>query len=210
MRKGTWSVHKHTGKITTAITEGENNNCKNKHKTNTILPLWKIRSSQKKKKKKHWQDFQKRSKEKKWRRALFLEFGRKHFSLQQETAGFSASSPALLTLSSLSDKLLAPLSPWMGRFLDWEAQSRCLMNWGDLADVWPFPGPLRTDGLFSFTTSVIYSATALSSFPHTAIGPDAVPTALTGENSLGCYCFIIIIGFAGSLPPAEKGSMQRP
>lgn len=82
------------------------------------------------------------------------------------------------------------------------------MNWGDLADVWPFPGPLQTDGLFSFTALIIYSATALSSFPHTAIGPDAVPTALAGEYSLRCrrgsrYC-IIIIGIAGSLPPAER------
>ena len=83
------------------------------------------------------------------------------------------------------------------------------MNWGDLADVWPFPGPLWTDGLFSFTALVIYPATALSSFPHTATGPSAVPTALAGEYSLGCsrdscYCSIIIIGIAGSLPPAER------
>lgn len=82
------------------------------------------------------------------------------------------------------------------------------MNWGDLADVWPFPGPLRTDGPFSFTALVIYSATAPSSFPHTATGPEAVPTALTGEYSPGCrrescHC-IIIIGIAGSLPPAER------
>lgn len=82
------------------------------------------------------------------------------------------------------------------------------MNWGDLADVWPFLGSLRTDGLSSFTALVIYSATALSSFPHTAIGPNAVPTALTGDYSLGCRresCYsIIIIGIAGSLLPAER------
>lgn len=148
------------------------------------MPLWKICSSQKKKN--IGKIFQKRSKGQKKRRALFWCLEENTFLCSRRQLALPHSSPALLTLSSVSDKLLAPLSPQMGRFLDREAESRCLMNWGDLADVWPFPGPLRTDGLSSFTAFVIYSATALSSFPHTAIGPDAVPTALTGDYSLGC------------------------
>lgn len=69
-------------------------------------------------------------------KSSFQEYGRKRFSLEQEAAVLRP-SPALLPLSSAADKLLA-----IGKGLDWEAESRCVMNWGDLADVWPFPGPL--------------------------------------------------------------------
>lgn len=124
------------------------------------MPLWKIRSSQKKKK--HWQDSSEKEQRKEMEKSLFLEFGKKTLFFAAGDSWLYGIQPSSLTLSSLSDKLLAPLSAQMGRFLDWEAEGRCLMNWGDLADVWPFPGALRTDGLFSFTALVIYSATALS------------------------------------------------
>lgn len=166
-----------------------------------FLPLWKTHSSRKKKN--IGKIFQKRRKGQK--KSSLLEFGREHFFAVGDSWLYHI--PAQLCwLHPVLDKLLAPLSPQVGRFLDREAESRCLMNWGDLADAWPFPGPLRTDGPFSFTALVTYSATVLSSFPHTATGPVAVPTALAGENSFrcrreSCHC-IIVTGIAGSLPPA--------
>lgn len=98
-------------------------------------------------------------------KSSLLEFGRKHFFAVGDSWLYHIPAQ-LCCLHPVLDKLLAPLSPQVGRFLDSEAESRCLMNWGDLADVWPFPGPLWTDGPFSFTALVIYSATAPSSFPH--------------------------------------------
>lgn len=144
--------------------------------------------------KKHWQEVSEKEREdRNNEKSSFQEYGRKHFSLEQEAA-VPRPSPALLPLSSAADKLLAT-----GKGLDWEAESRCVMNWGDLADVWPFPGPLRTDGLSSFTALVIYPATALSSFPHMAVGPHPPPSELTGANPPGgrrqsCSC--IVIGIA--------------
>lgn len=72
-------MHKQKGKIIIAIIEGENNNSYNKHQTNTILPLWKIHSSRKKKKSGRF--FRKGAKDRS-REEPFLEFGRKDFSLQ--------------------------------------------------------------------------------------------------------------------------------
>lgn len=88
--------------------------------------------------KKHWQDVsEKEQKDRNNEKSSFQEYGRKRFSLEQEAAAVPRPSPAPLPLSSAADKLLAT-----GKVLDWEAESRCVMNWGDLADVWPFPGAL--------------------------------------------------------------------
>lgn len=100
-----------------------------------FLPLWKTHSSYKKKKLARF--FRKGAKDK----SSLLEFGRKHFFAVGDSWLYHIPAQ-LCCLHPVLDKLLAPLSPQVGRFLDSEAESRCLMNWGDLADVWPFPGPL--------------------------------------------------------------------
>lgn len=183
------------GKITIAVT------------TSKQIPFCHFGRAIAPQRKKHWQEVsEKERKDRNNEKSSFQEYGRKHFSLEQEAA-VPRPSPALLPLSSVADKLLAT-----GKGLDWEAESRCVMNWGDLADVWPFPGPLRTDGLSSFTALVIYPATALSSFPHMAVGPHPPPSELMGANPprgrrQSCSC--IVIGIALWIPQAQRETRKH-
>lgn len=89
--KGTGFIHKQKGKIAIALTEGENKDCQNKQNKYRFAPL---EDPFLPKEKKHWQDFSEKKQRTEKEKSPFLVFGRKQFSLQQETAGFTTSQPS--------------------------------------------------------------------------------------------------------------------